>query len=71
MRLYHNGYRLQNPHQVAEAYGAWGEKQMYGKTYEGLIRSHFGVDEEEHLTEVAHKVKPLTTADLAIKLVKL
>lgn len=58
-------------HQVAVAYGAWGEKQMYGKTYEGLIRSHFGVDEEGRLTEVAHKVKPLTTADLAIKLVRL
>ena len=57
-------------HQVAEAYGAWGEKQMYGKTYEGLIRSHFGVDEAGRLAVVAHKVKPLTTADLAIKLIK-
>ncbi|WP_411373586.1 thioredoxin-dependent thiol peroxidase [Arthrobacter sp. MPF02] len=26
-------------HEVAEAYGAWGEKKNYGKTYEGLIRS--------------------------------
>jgi len=26
-------------HAVAEAYGAWGEKKNYGKTYEGLIRS--------------------------------
>ncbi|MFF0989443.1 thioredoxin-dependent thiol peroxidase [Kocuria nitroreducens] len=26
-------------HQVAEAYGAWGEKKNYGKTYEGLVRS--------------------------------
>jgi peroxiredoxin Q/BCP len=26
-------------HQVAEAYGAWGEKKNYGRTYEGLIRS--------------------------------
>lgn len=58
-------------HRVAEAYGAWGEKQMYGKTYAGLIRSHFGVDEEGRLAEVAYKVKPLTTADLALKLLKL
>lgn len=58
-------------HQVAEAYGAWGEKQMYGQTYAGLIRSHFGVDEAGRLAEVAHKVKPLTTADLAISLIKL
>ena len=50
---------------------AWGEKKMYGKTYEGLIRSHFGVDEDGRLAEVAHKVKPLITADLALKLVKL
>jgi peroxiredoxin Q/BCP len=26
-------------HRVAEAYGAWGEKKNYGKTYEGLVRS--------------------------------
>ena len=55
-------------HRVAEAYGAWGEKQMYGKTYEGIIRSHFAVDEEGRLAEVEHKVKPLTTADLALKM---
>ena len=31
-------------HAVAEAYGAWGEKKNYGKTYEGLIRSTVVVD---------------------------
>ena len=31
-------------HAVAEAYGAWGEKKNYGKTYEGLIRSTIVVD---------------------------
>src|SRR5210317_1798646 len=30
-------------HTVASAYGAWGEKKMYGKSYEGIIRSHFVV----------------------------
>jgi peroxiredoxin Q/BCP len=58
-------------HAVAEAYGAWGEKKMYGKTYEGIIRSHFGVDEEGRLTEVKLKVKPETTADLALRLLQL
>jgi len=53
-------------HQVAEAYGAWGEKKMYGKTYEGIIRSHFAIDEQGRLTEAALKVKPLSTADLAL-----
>lgn len=32
-------------HVVAEAYGAWGEKKNYGRTYEGLIRSTFVLDE--------------------------
>ncbi len=58
-------------HRVAEAYGAWGERKMYGKTYWGIIRSHFAVDAEGRLTEAKHKVKPLTTAELALKLVEL
>jgi peroxiredoxin Q/BCP len=57
-------------HKVAEAYGAWGEKKMYGKTYEGIIRSHFGIDQEGKLMEVELKVKPVTTADLALRLVQ-
>ena len=32
-------------HAVAEAYGAWGEKSMYGKKYMGIVRSAFLVDE--------------------------
>ena len=57
-------------HKVAEAYGAWGEKKMYGKTYEGILRSHFGIDQEGKLMEVELKVKPVTTADLALRLVQ-
>ena len=53
-------------HKVAEAYGAWGEKKMYGKTYEGIIRSHFAIDEEGRLTDLKLKVKPLTTADFLL-----
>lgn len=58
-------------HKVAESYGAWGEKQMYGKTSMGIIRSHFGVDEEGRLMEVELKVKPETTAELALRLIRL
>ena len=58
-------------HAVAKAYGAWGEKKSYGKTSEGIIRSHFGVDEGGKLVEVKHKVKPVTTADLALDMIKL
>jgi len=58
-------------HEVAEAYGAWGEKKMFGKTYEGIIRSHFAIDEEGRLTEFKLKVKPEKTAGLALKLIQL
>ncbi len=56
-------------HTVAQAYGAWGEKKMYGKSYEGIIRSHFGIDENGNLIDISISVKPETTADLALKLV--
>jgi len=58
-------------HKVAEAYGAWGEKAMFGRTYMGIVRSHFGVDGEGRLMEVRHKVKPEATADLALRLIRL
>ena len=45
-------------HSVAEMYGAWGEKKMYGKTYEGILRSTFLIDEEGRITKVFPKVKP-------------
>jgi len=58
-------------HEVAEAYGAWGDKKMFGKTYEGIIRSHFAIDEEGRLMEFKLKVKPEKTADLAFRLTRL
>jgi len=45
-------------HAVAEAYGAWGEKKMYGKTYMGIIRSTYVIDEEGTVVKVFPKVKP-------------
>jgi len=44
-------------HAVAEAYGAWGEKQSYGKTTIGLIRSSVLVDPEGRIARVWPKVK--------------
>lgn len=65
-------YLLSDPdHQVAELYDAWGEKKMYGKSYYGIIRSHFAVDSEGLFTEVKLKAKPLSTADLALKVISL
>jgi peroxiredoxin Q/BCP len=54
---------------VAEAYGAWGEKSMFGKKYMGIIRSHFGVDEDGNLIDVSIKVKPQMTAELALDMI--
>lgn len=56
-------------HKVAEAYGAWGEKKMYGKTYEGIIRSSFLIDEEGKILEAWYKVKPLDTVPVALDLI--
>ena len=44
-------------HAVAEAYGAWGEKSMYGKTFMGLIRSTFLIGPDGKLKKVWPKVK--------------
>jgi peroxiredoxin Q/BCP len=57
-------------HKVAEMYGAWGEKKMYGITYEGIIRSHIAIDPEGRFKEVKLKAQPLTTADMALKIVE-
>jgi peroxiredoxin Q/BCP len=45
-------------HQVAEAYGAWGEKSMYGRKYQGILRSTFIIDEAGKVARVFPRVKP-------------
>jgi peroxiredoxin Q/BCP len=54
-------------HRVAKAYGAWGKKSMYGRTYEGVIRSSFLIDEDGFLQQVSYHVKPEDTVPLAEK----
>ena len=44
-------------HAIAEAYGAWQEKSMYGKKYMGIQRSTFIIDEKGKVAEVYGKVK--------------
>jgi peroxiredoxin Q/BCP len=48
-------------HAVAEAYGVWGEKKNYGKTYMGIIRSAFLVDEKGKIEQAWYKVSPKDT----------
>lgn len=45
-------------HAVAEAYGAWGEKSMYGRKYWGILRSTFIIDGAGRIAHVFPKVKP-------------
>ncbi|MEY2566560.1 MAG: thioredoxin-dependent peroxiredoxin [Actinomycetota bacterium] len=49
-------------HAVAEAYGVWGEKSMYGKKYMGIVRSAFLIDEKGKVAEAWYKVSPKDTA---------
>ena len=44
-------------HRVLEAYGTWGEKKNYGKTYDGVIRSTVVVDPEGRVAHAAYNVK--------------
>ena len=51
-------YLLSDPdHQVAELYGVWGEKKMFGRTYMGIIRSTFVIDPEGKIIKVFRKVR--------------
>jgi peroxiredoxin Q/BCP len=45
-------------HKVAEAYGVWVQKSMYGKTYMGMERSSFLVGADGKIVKVWRKVKP-------------
>ena len=49
-------------HAVADAYGTWGEKSMYGRKYMGIIRSAFLIDEEGKVVQAWYKVSPKDTA---------
>jgi thioredoxin-dependent peroxiredoxin len=53
-------------HAVAEAYGAWGEKQNYGRTYMGIIRSSFLVDPDGRVARVWRKVRADGHADVVL-----
>jgi peroxiredoxin Q/BCP len=53
-------------HRVAEAYGVWGEKSLYGKKYVGLTRSAFLVDEAGRVVEAWPKISPDETVPKAL-----
>jgi thioredoxin-dependent peroxiredoxin len=50
-------------HHVADEYGVWREKKYMGRTYMGVERSTFVIDEDGTVKKVLRKVKPATHAD--------
>ena len=54
-------------HAVAERYGVWGERTMYGKTYMGIKRSTFVIDEDGTVRSAMYGVKPDTHAERVLQ----
>jgi peroxiredoxin Q/BCP len=66
------GFRLLSDpdHAVADAFGVWGERKMYGKTYMGIVRSAFLVGPDGKLSGVWYKVSPKDTPTNLLKALK-
>ena len=60
---HHFGFPLLSDpdHAVADAYGVWGPKKLYGRDYEGIIRSAFLVSPEGVIEDAWYKVSPKNT----------
>lgn len=54
-------------HKIAEAFGVWGEKKMYGKTFMGIIRSSFLIDEDGNIENTWYKISPKNTVPELMK----
>lgn len=54
-------------HQVAARYGVWKEKRMFGRTYWGIDRTTFVIDEEGRIVKVIRGVKPEEHPQRALK----
>jgi len=48
-------------HATAEAFGVWGEKKNYGRTYMGIVRSAFLIDEKGKIAHAWYKISPKDT----------
>jgi peroxiredoxin Q/BCP len=57
-------------HAVALAYGAWGPKKMYGREYEGILRTTVVIDPEGRIARVFPKVKVKDHADEVLEVLK-
>jgi peroxiredoxin Q/BCP len=57
---------IDQDHRIAEAYGVWQEKSMYGRKYMGILRSHFVIDEDGKIADAKYNVKAGESASLAV-----
>ena len=56
-------------HQVLEAWGAWGERSMYGRKYMGVIRSHWVIDPDGKIVDEQVKISPKDSIKKAVETV--
>lgn len=56
-------------HATLEAWGAWGEKSMYGKKFMGTVRSHWVIGTDGVVLDEQIKVSPKKSIELAVKVV--
>ncbi len=52
---------------IVEAYGAWGEKKLYGRAYMGTLRISYLIDEKGRIAAVYPKVSPAKHVDQLLK----
>jgi len=50
-------------HAAAEKYGAWGPKKLYGREYDGIIRSAFLIDQRGKIEHAWYKISPKATPE--------
>jgi thioredoxin-dependent peroxiredoxin len=60
---------MDTDHAIAEAYGVWGEKSMYGRKYWGILRTTFVIDGTGVIRHVFEKVKPKGHAEAILAVV--
>ncbi len=54
-------------HEVADAFGAWGEKSMYGKTYDGILRGHAIIGVDGRVEDLRVRIKPDESVEGAVE----
>jgi peroxiredoxin Q/BCP len=58
------------PHDILEAFGVWGEKSMYGRTFLGILRTTVLIGSDRKILKIWHNVKVDGHADEVLAYVK-